>query len=62
MVVALNNGSSEAVLDVPAAPAGLSEGSRLRDCLGPGGEAAVVGGRVRLTLQPRSGAVLVPMP
>ncbi|HEY6549267.1 MAG TPA: alpha-amylase family glycosyl hydrolase, partial [Vicinamibacteria bacterium] len=62
VVVALNNGSSEAVLDVPAAPAGLSEGARLRDRLGLGVEGTVVGGRVRLTLQARSGAVLVPMP
>jgi neopullulanase len=59
-VVAINTGAEPAILDLPAAPAGLAEGERLRDRVGPIGEAVVVGGRLRLTVPARSSGVLVP--
>jgi glycosidase len=57
-LVALNNATAPASLDVPAAATGFADGTQLVDRLG-GGEARVEGGRVRLTLSARSGAVYV---
>jgi len=62
VLVALNNGTAEASLDLPAGPAGLGEGRHLRDRLSGGTEARVVEGRVRLTLPARSAVVLSPVP
>jgi glycosidase len=62
VLVALNNGTAEAVLEVPAEPAGLSEGTRLRDRLSGRIEVRVEGGQFRLTLPARSAAVLSPVP
>ena len=44
----------------PEPPAGLAEGTRLRDRVGSLGEASVEGGRLRLTLPPGSSGVFVP--
>ncbi len=52
VVVAINTDAAPVTLDLPAAPAGLAEGARLRDRVGALGEAAVEGGRLRLTLPP----------
>ena len=60
VVVALNNGSREAALDLAARPAGLVVGARLRDWLEGLPELEVgAAGRIRFTLPARSGAVLV---
>jgi glycosidase len=61
VVVALNNGQAPAELELPAARAGLGDGTRLLDRLGRPGEVRVDGGRLRLTLAARSGAVLAPV-
>ena len=60
VVVAINTDGAPATLDLPAAPAGLADGARLRDRVGSLGEAAVEGGRLRLTLPPGSSGVFVP--
>jgi len=59
-VVAINTDTAPAILDLPAAPAGLAEGARLRDRVGTVGEAVVQGGRLRLTLPPSSSGVFTP--
>jgi len=59
-VVAINTDAAPATLDLPAVPAGLADGARLRDRVGSLGEAAVEGGRLRLTLPPRSSGVFAP--
>jgi hypothetical protein len=60
VVVAINTDAAPVTLDLPAAPTGLAEGTRLRDRVGALGEAAVEGGRLRLTLPPGSSGVFVP--
>ena len=60
VVVAINTDGAPAILDLPAAPAGLADGARLRDRVGSLGEVAVEGGRLRLTLPPGSSGVFVP--
>ena len=60
VVVAINTDAAPVTLDLPAAPAGLAEGARLRDRVGSLREAAVEGGRLRLTLPPGSSGVFVP--
>ena len=60
VVVAINTDAAPVTLDLPASPAGLAEGTRLRDRVGALGEAAVEGGRLRLTLPPGSSGVFVP--
>jgi glycosidase len=63
VVVALNNGTTEAAFDLPAQPAGLVVGTRLQDRLSGLSELSVgADGRLRFTLPARSGAVLVPAP
>jgi len=59
-VVGLNTGDRPLALDLPAAPLGLAEGTRLRARVGLQGEAAVEGGRLRLGLAPASSTVFVP--
>jgi glycosidase len=59
-VVGLNTGDAPLVLDLPSALLGLADGARLRDRVGPLGETAVEGGRLRLTLSPASSGVLLP--
>ncbi|HEX6739336.1 MAG TPA: alpha-amylase family glycosyl hydrolase, partial [Vicinamibacteria bacterium] len=62
VVVALNNGSAAAELEIPVAGLGLREGASLGDRLGHAGPAQVRDGRLRLRLPPRAAAVLVPAP
>ncbi len=57
MVVALNVSDEPAALEIPAGDL-LAEGTRLRACFGPAGAATVRGGRISLTLPPRSGVIL----
>jgi glycosidase len=59
-VVALNTGDQAGAIDVAAGPAGLQDGARFTDRLGAGLEATVQGGRLLLTLPPRSSGVFVP--
>jgi hypothetical protein len=59
-VVAFNNGPAAAEVELETAPAGLAEGAALRDRLGALPEVAVRGGRIRITLPPRSAAVYLP--
>jgi glycosidase len=59
-VVALNTGDRAEAIDVAAGPAGLQDGARFTDRLGAGLEATVQGGRLLLTLPPRSSGVFVP--
>ena len=56
-VVAINTDGAPTTLDLPAGPAGLVDGERVRDRVGTLGEAAVEGGRLRLTLPPGSSGV-----
>jgi neopullulanase len=58
-VVAINNGPAVEV-EVVTAPAGLAEGARLQDRLGPLPAVEVRGGRLRLALPARSAAVYLP--
>jgi len=60
VVVAINTDGAEATLDLPAAPLGLADGTRLRDRVGSLGEGTIEGGRLRLTLPPGSSGVFVP--
>ncbi len=60
VVVGINTGDTAASLDLPAGPAGLADGSRLRDRVSSLGEAVVEGGRLRLVLPPGSSGVFVP--
>jgi hypothetical protein len=60
VLVAFNTGDRPEALDVDAAAAGLPDGSRLADRLGSGLAGAVEAGRLRLTLPPRTAAVLLP--
>jgi neopullulanase len=59
-LVAFNTGDRPETLDLDAAVAGLADGSRPVDRLGSGLAATVEGGRLRLTLPPRTAAVLLP--
>ena len=59
-LVAFNTGDRPEPVDVDAVAAGLPAGSRLTDQLGSGLAATVDGGRLRLTLPPRTSAVLLP--
>jgi neopullulanase len=61
-VVAINNGTAPAELDVPAGPTGLAEGVALQDGLGAAAPIRVLGGRLRMSLPPRSAAVYVAVP
>jgi len=60
VVVGLNTGDLPLALDLEAAPLGLADGVRLRAAVGPQGDAAVEGGRLRLSLAPASSAVFLP--
>ena len=60
IVVAINTDGASATFDLPAAPAGLADGTQLRDRVGSLGEVAVQGGRLRLTLPPASSGVFAP--
>jgi glycosidase len=60
VLVAINNGATEAPVDVDAAPLGWAEGTRAVDRLGAGPGAAVAGGRIRLTIPARAGRILAP--
>ncbi len=57
VIVALNNGGSVATIDVPAAAAGLADGTVLVDRLGSLAEASVEGSRLHITLPGWSSAV-----
>ena len=59
-LVAFNTGDGPEALEMDAAVAGLADGSRPADRLGSGLAATVEGGRLRLTLPPRTAAVLLP--
>ncbi len=63
VVVALNNDTEAATLDVDVTTLGLPEATELADNLGALSVAArVVGGRLQLQLPPRSAAILTPKP
>lgn len=57
VVVAMNNGTAPAELDLPAGPAGLAEGATLADRLGAAPPVRVHGGRIRMTLPARSALI-----
>ena len=59
-IVAISTDPAPAALDLPAAPMGLAEGTRLRDRAGSLGEVRVEGGRLHLTLPPGSSGVFMP--
>ena len=59
-VVVFNTGPAAAEVELETAPAGLAEGAALRDRLGALPEVAVRGGRIRITLPPRSAGVYLP--
>ena len=56
VVVALNNGTSAAVFDIPTAPVGWTADRAVEDRLG-GASGRVEGGRLRVSLGPRSAAI-----
>jgi glycosidase len=56
-LVGIHTGDRAETLDLPASPLGLADGTRLRDVLGPHGEAIVEAGRLRLALAPDSSGV-----
>jgi glycosidase len=60
VLVAINNGNQAAAVDAEAAAVGLADGAALQDRLGTLAKASVERGRLRLTLPPRSAAVLAP--
>jgi hypothetical protein len=60
VVVAINNAGEATALDLPAAAAGLAEGTGLQDRLGGGPPVRVTGGRLRLALSARSASVYAP--
>ena len=57
VIVVINNGTAPAELDVPAGPAGLAEGAALQDRLGAAAPVRVQGGRLRVSLPPRTAAI-----
>jgi len=57
VLVAFNNAGSPASLDFDVRAAGLADGATLLERLAGGADARVTGGRVRLTLPPRSAAI-----
>ena len=59
VLVAFNNDAQASALDFAVAGAGLGDGRRLVDRLGVGPDLRVEGGRVRVTLPPRSAGVYV---
>jgi glycosidase len=59
VVVVLNNGTSPTTLDIPAGAAGWAGDRAVEDRLG-GAPARVEGGRLRVSLGPRSAAVYTP--
>jgi neopullulanase len=61
VVAVFNTGTEPRQLDLPAEPAALGDGLRLRDRLGPA-EARVESGRLRVSVPPRSSALYVPVP
>jgi neopullulanase len=60
VVVAINTEAAPVTLDLPTAPIGLADGTRLRDRVGALGEVTIEGGRLRLTLSPGSSGVFMP--
>jgi glycosidase len=60
VVVAFNSAPEPLAADLDARAVSLSPGARLRDALGGAGEAAVDGALLRVSVPPRSAAVLVP--
>jgi glycosidase len=59
VIVAFNNANGTAQIEFEAAPLKLKEGARLTDRLGIAGETRVQGGRLKISLLPRSAAILV---
>lgn len=59
-IIALNNDKNASRIEIEVGPAGLANGSVLKDRLGNGLETRVIDGKVRVDLQPRSAVVLVP--
>jgi glycosidase len=57
VVIVLNNGATPVDLEMPAGPAGLVDGSILEDRLHVAPQTRVSGGRLRVTLSPRTAAV-----
>jgi glycosidase len=57
VVMAFNNGTAAAEMDLPAAPARLADGARLEDRLGGAPPVRVERGRLRVNLPPRTAAV-----
>lgn len=62
VVVMLNNADGPADLEVPAAPAGLAEGTAVGDRLGGATRLRVEGGRLRVSLPPRAAALYTVVP
>jgi glycosidase len=60
VLVAFNNDTKPAELDVPVSAVAIPDGARLVDRLGALGASHVAGGRLRLSLPPRTAAILVP--
>jgi glycosidase len=56
-LVGIHTGDQTETLDLAASPLGLADGTRLRDAVGPFGEAIVEAGRLRLALAPGSSGV-----
>ncbi|HEX9190149.1 MAG TPA: alpha-amylase family glycosyl hydrolase [Vicinamibacteria bacterium] len=59
-VVGINTGDAPVAIDVEAAALGLGVGARLRDRVGTQGEAALEGGRLKVTLAAASSGVFLP--
>lgn len=57
VIVALNNAAGPSTIEALVEPAGLADGVTLRDRLGVVSPIRVAGGKIRLTLPPRSSAV-----
>jgi glycosidase len=60
LVVAISTDDAPSTLDLPAGPAGLAEGTRIRERLGSALEATVERGRLKITLPPASSVVFAP--
>jgi neopullulanase len=61
VVAVFNTGTEPRHLELPAEPAALGDGLRLRDMLGSA-EVRVESGRLRVSVPPRSSALYVPVP
>jgi glycosidase len=60
VVIGLNNGSAAAAIDLPAMPAGLSDGITLEDRLGAAAPVRVESRRIKVTLPARAAVIYAP--